>query len=678
MEKPTNFQMMTKKMLLPASLCLLTLNPFCLKTNAQQRKFVGDLNGSPFMFVPRGPIQPMPNGAHAMYRSYDGTNNNIGRQREEWGASDIALLREMPTEYGNSDTKNALGGVNRPSPRKISNVLCDEPVTQFNSRNLSAFVYVWGQFLDHDIVLTPTGNSEYLPITLPDDEPLFTEAIPFFRSEVRAGTGLTNPRQQSNLNTAWVDASVVYGSDNTRAKWLRTMQNGKMKTSTGNFLPWNTTNNEANGNIDVNAPSMANDADHTVKTFVTGDIRGTEHPGITALHTLFVREHNKICDRLKSQGFSNDEEIYQKARKEVGALIQVITYQEFLPAMGVTLNNYTSYRENVQPDIANTFTTAGYRIGHTMVADELALRDNNCQEISPGALDLIDVFFTPQIILDYGLEVFLKGFSTHKQYETDTKINSVLRNFLFGSPTSEIRFGLDLAALNIQRGRDHGLPNYNTVRAFYTGNPVRSFSQITSDPNKAAALQSLYRNVNDIDLWIGILSEDRLPGKSVGRTMHEILRVQFEKLRDGDFYFYKNDPFLPANTRNQITNTKLSDVIKRNTTLTNLQDNVFFINPCPGESGESRIASSDITSDADIKLYPNPVKDLITVELSNSDEPSTIKIITPNGTTRKTMITALGETNLQINIHDLVNGIYFLNIANSKQMKTLKFVKFAD
>ncbi|MBK8722396.1 MAG: hypothetical protein IPL95_09050 [Saprospiraceae bacterium] len=96
----------------------------------------------------------------------------------------------------------------------------------FNSRNLSTFVYVWGQFLDHDINLTPTGNTEYSPIVLPNDEKIFTEPIPFYRSEVASGTGVTNPRQQLNLTTAWIDASVVYGSDSTRASWLRTKNMG--------------------------------------------------------------------------------------------------------------------------------------------------------------------------------------------------------------------------------------------------------------------------------------------------------------------------------------------------------------------------------------------------------------------------------------------------------------------
>ena len=75
-----------------------------------------------------------------------------------------------------------------------------------------------------------------------------------------------------------------------------------MKTSAGNYLAYNTTTGELADPIDVNAPSMANDGDHTTKTFVAGDVRAAEHPGILSLHTMFVREHNKICDRLISQG----------------------------------------------------------------------------------------------------------------------------------------------------------------------------------------------------------------------------------------------------------------------------------------------------------------------------------------------------------------------------------------
>ncbi len=455
-----------------------------------RREFAGKLFVNQPRETPLRDKTRLPVFLHQPFRTYDGTGNNISsKQAFEYGAADIALFREIPAQYGPSDPNNAMAGANRPGPREISNLLCDEPVTHFNDRGLSTFVYVWGQFIDHDMSLTPTGTTEYVPIPLPADETVFTQEIPFYRSEVRAGTGNGIPRQQSNLNSSWIDASMVYGSDSIRAKWLRTFSRGKMKTSSGNYLPWNTLNGEFSGTIDPNAPDMANDGGKTIKTFVAGDIRAAEHPGISGLHTLFVREHNRICDRLAAQGLKNDELIYQLARKEVGALIQAITYQEFLPAIGIHLDNYSGYKPNVRPDIMNTFATAGYRIGHTMVADDILLRNNLCQVVAPGSLDLVDVFWAPSVLLTYQMEPFMKGFASHTLYETDTRINSVLRNFLFGNPADTTRFGIDLASLNIQRGRDHGLPDYNTVRKFYTGNGITDFSQITKDSAQVASLK---------------------------------------------------------------------------------------------------------------------------------------------------------------------------------------------
>jgi len=495
---------MSKKLLRVKTLTIWSVLLCSLHIQAQSVKFNEGFDVKQILYTPQGKTKPITNGKHPVNRTIDGTNNNLTAQGgTQWGSTDIILYRELPAAYGSSDQNNAMNGSTRPSARKISNVLCDEPKTNFSSRNLSAFVYVWGQFIDHDMVLTPTGTSEYNPIELPSDEPLFNVAIPFFRSAIQPGTGVSNKREQINQNTSWIDGSVVYGSDDSRAKWLRTKKQGKLKTSAGNLLPRNTITGEKNSAIDPASPSMANDANHTVKTFVAGDVRAGEHPGITALHIIFVREHNNICDRLVAEGLKNDEKIYQKARKEVGALIQAITYEEFLPALGVTLSEYGGYNYTARPDIANTFATASYMIGHTMVADELALRTNDCKEAGPGSLELLDVFFNPDLMTSYGPDVFLKGLSTHKQYETDTKINSILRNFLFGNPTDPIKFGLDLAALNIQRGRDHGLPDYNTVRKFYTGFGITSFSQITIDPVKAAALEAIYGNVNNIDLWVG-------------------------------------------------------------------------------------------------------------------------------------------------------------------------------
>ncbi len=616
---------------------------------------------------------------HAPYRSINGTNNNISSSsKTNWGAAGITLYREMPPQYGSSDPGGAMGGVNRPSPRAISNAVIDEPITQFNTRHLSTLVYQWGQFLDHDMSATPTGTTEYVPISLPGNEVIFTEEIPFNRSAFQMTTDARGRqvRQQLNLITSFIDGSNVYGSDTKRATWLRTMRNGKLKTSAGNLLPYNTRTGELSGAIDLNAPSMANDSDHRVKTFAAGDDRAAENPVLTSLHTLFVREHNRICDSLIRLGMRNDEQMYQIARKIVGAEIEAVTYQEFLPALGIVLAPYRGYRDNVRPDIMNSFATASYRLGHTMVSDDVLFRDNNCGEVGPGEMDLVEVFWNPSLTPTYGIDVFIKGASSHDQYETDTKINDVLRNFLFGSPSSPVRFGIDLGSLNIQRGRDHGLPDYNTVRFFYTGRQARRFSDITSVDSLADSLQVLYKSVNNVDLWIGILAEDHLPGKSVGPTLHAMLKAQFENLRDGDFYFYLNDPYLPNAIRDQIKRTKLSDIIRRNTGLSNMAVNAFRTDSCDEEEEiTTKAITTEVVPKPEFKIYPNPVRDLLTIDMTGLEKPSSIKIVRSNGVLVKTIVPGDGKQLLQVNTLGLTSGIYMVNITTSKETKSFSFVK---
>jgi len=676
---------MSRKPTLNAIACFIIL---CITTSAfaqQKNAFKGRLlSQQQRPRVSSADIFSIFDGRHARFRTYDGRNNNIrSRQTADWGAADIFLFREMPAAYGPSDPQNAMGGVNRPSARKISNVLVDEPVTVFNTRGLSTLVYQWGQFLDHELSLTPTDTIEYVPIPLPPGEVVFTEEIPFFRSEFRSNSNSTGGlRQQLNLNTSWIDGSVVYGSDPQRALWLRTLRGGKMKTSQGNLLPYNTLNGELSGAIDPNAPSMKNDNNGTVKTFVAGDVRAAENPVLTSLHTLFVREHNRICNRLIIEGMRNDELIYQTARKEVGALIQAITYQEFLPSLGITLHQYPGYRDDVRPDIMNTFATAAYRLGHTMVSDDVVIADNNCEEVGPGEFELVDVFWTPELVPTYGVDAFLKGASTHDQYQTDTKINNVLRNFLFGNPNDPVRFGIDLGSLNIQRGRDHGLPDYNTVRRFYTGRPARRFSDITTVDSQAQKIRNLYNgNINNVDLWIGVLSEDHIPGTSVGRTLHEILRTQFENLRDGDYYFYLSDPFLPDNVRTQIKNTTIAKLIKRNTGLTNISSNPFLTLECPFQEEEegadanpNNLTTREAIVAGNVRIYPNPVRDVLNIDLRNNKN-SSIEIISVTGVVVKQLRTAGENNRVQVNMSTLPSGIYAVKINSNGKTKSIRFVK---
>ena len=268
----------------------------------------------------------------------------------------------------------------------------------------------------------------------------------------------------------------------------------------------------------------------------------------------------------------SDEQVYVRARRHVGALMQVITYQEFLPAlMGPDpLAPYEGYNPLVFPNISNTFSTAAYRVGHTMIPTEVLRLDNQGRP-SATPLSLAEAFFNPANIREHGIDPYLKGLTEQLAQEVDTRVVGDLRNFLFGNPGAG---GFDLAALNIQRGRDHGLADFNSVRAFYRLPRYQRFDQITSDPALVSAFETAYGSVDNIDPWIGMLAEDHLAGASIGPTLHLILRQQFEMLRDADRFWYQRD--FTRHELKELEQTTLADVIERNTGVRNLRRNVFF------------------------------------------------------------------------------------------------------
>ena len=163
-----------------------------------------------------------------------------------------------------------------------------------------------------------------------------------------------------------------------------------------------------------------------------------------------------------------------------------------------------------------------------------------------------------------GIDSILKYLASDPSSEIDSTLVGGVRNFLFGAPGAG---GFDLASLNIQRGRDHGLADYNTIRASYGLPRVTSFGQITANPALRAKLQLLYGSVNNIDAWVGGLAEDHAPGANTGPLIQRILADQFERLRDGDRFWYEINGF-STQELNDIRHTTMSDVIRRNTTTT--------------------------------------------------------------------------------------------------------------
>lgn len=521
-------------------------------------------------------------------RTYNGGGNNL--DNPTWGMAGEQLLRIVPPQYTGGASDPA--GADRPNPRLISNIVCLSSNRPPHPR-LSDFMWAWGQFLDHELDLTPDNNSEPIDLRTPRNDPDRPNAvIPFNRSVFDPSTGTTagNPRQQTNVLSSYIDAANVYGSNETRAAALRRFDgSGQLKTDADTrrgpsskskrpaLLPFNVA-----GLSNAQGPGRSDDPPG--EFFVAGDVRVNEHAVLTCLHTLWMREHNKLCEELacgelrlpkqELDDLGRDEAIYQRARRYVGAKMQAITFSEFLPNLlgSDAIPDYRSYNPYVNAAVSNLFSTVSYRLGHSMLSETIRL--------VPGRDMLLrESFFSPETVQRHGIEPFLSGLAKQNMQQVDTQAVEEVRTFLFnvhGSSSRRPAMLLDLAALNIQRGRDHGIPDYNSCREQLGLARVRSFEQITDDDETVSRLRQAYDgDLDAIDPWVGGLAEDHRGRGVVGELFHYILRDQFLRLRDGDRFWYENDPAFSRPEIGALRKTTLADIIKRNTKITKLPKNVF-------------------------------------------------------------------------------------------------------
>lgn len=491
-------------------------------------------------------------------RPYDGVGTNA--DNPDWGATGTELLRLAPSENG-EDAE--MSGADRPNAREISNAVSQQFENTTNAAGASDFLWIWGQFLDHDLSLTEGGTTVSANIEVPTGDPFFD---PFNTGEVEITFNRVDEHNGGYANeiTAFIDASMIYGSEAEMVEAMRT-DDGKL--------------------------IMTEDAQLELEgaTLLTGDVRAAENIALSVMHTIFTREHNRIVDELAtaSPEMSADE-LFTTARAHVEAIVQAITFNTFLPVLvgEDQFEAYTGYDATVNPGVSVEFSTAVYRLGHTLLSSNLQLVSEDGQQTDQLALR--DAFFQPGLLTDADLiEDLLRGSATQTAQAVDTMVVEDVRSFLFGPPGAG---GFDLAALNIQRGRDLGVASYNNLRDALGLERAETFSDITSDSDLAARLESVYGSVDLVDAWIGGLAEDPVHGALLGEMFSLVMIDQFTRLRDGDAFWSEGGEILSQDAVAQLWDTTLSDVILRNTDVEAIQSNVFIaMDRHIGDDGKNRL-----------------------------------------------------------------------------------------
>ncbi|XP_061460712.1 myeloperoxidase-like [Rhineura floridana] len=559
-------------------------------------------------------IRPIRCPMDSPYRTITGECNN--RKHPHFGASNHGYARWLPAEYedGVSLPRGLIQGQlyhGHPLPlvRQVSNEIIatpNEDTTDDQERSL-AFMH-WGQWVDHDMDLAPMTQTSIqnheaecdtscnyappcFPIKIPPGDPRIKKpgvCMPFIRT-----TPVCNPttfiREQLNAITSFLDASMVYGSEDPLAKSLRNQSNslGLMAlnqnfTDAGlGFLPFENNSNS----LCLHTNRTAN-----IPCFKAGDKRVTENLGLTAIHTMFVREHNRLATELKKLNpHWGGEKVYQEARKINGAIHQVITFRDYLPLLlGNEMNKqlplYNGYSDSEDPTIANVFSMA-FRFGHSSIPPFVPQLDENFKPLFPHSSLLLHLTFCAswRIVMEGGIDPLIRGFLVDhsKLMKQSQMMVEELQERLFEQV--EI-IGLDLAALNLQRGRDHGLPGYNAWRRFCGLSEPQDEAELAvvlGNPELAKKFLDLYGTPDNIDIWIGAMAEPFVPYGRIGPLLACLIGTQFRKVRDGDRFWWENPGVFTPRQQRALSSASLSRMICDNTHIQEVPMDVFKVNRYP-------------------------------------------------------------------------------------------------
>jgi peroxidase len=438
------------------------------------------------------------------------------------------LAFEAPPGTGNEWQQRVCNACNNSwdfgtDERLVSNEIFAQNASIPDPRSLSSMVPFWGQVIDHDIVRSQSNASDgsfSIPMT-----PIESILLNTTRNAHRKVNGC---RETVTEITPTIDASFLYGGFGQNALLAELRADSgtacRLRTSAGNLL-------------------LLHPTDPT--SFLSGDVRNTEHSVLASFHTLFMREHNRLCSVLDTLRPSwTEEQKFWKARQVVVAKVQHITYAEWIPTFfgqeAHLLSSVSTQGTGVR--MGMEFSVAAYRAGHSMIPD------------SVGDFMLPQLFFNRSLVIEHGIEPFLSGAYQQNAERMDKYVIDGLRNFLFMAPGMQM--GEDLVTRNLFRNRELGMLSYTEIAS--------CFGFTTQN--------------NEQEAFIGLLSEELASQSSLPPGIARIMAEQFKRLRDNDPKFYlSNIHEIGAHFIAEITATSMATIIRANTELENVPDNVFVV-----------------------------------------------------------------------------------------------------
>ncbi|GFY80109.1 peroxidase [Trichonephila inaurata madagascariensis] len=510
------------------------------------------------------------------YRTFDGTCNNL--DHPTWGSANECYLRFQKAFY------DGYGGVRKsvtrdplPEPRNLTvNIFRD---VKQRSQRTSFMLTIFGQAVAHDLgnivklddkaeCCSPgnESNPACLPIRLSPDDPDFSRYNVTCRNfQTSKDCHLCDTANKESLSdvTSFLDASIAYGNSDEKANSIR-----------------------------------RNDG--------TGDERVNQHATLTSIHTLYMREHNRLAAILKLLNPQWDEEqLFQEARRINIAQVQCITYKEYLPyVIGPYLMEQfdlkvkdgpegTLYNPRTRPGIVNEFSTSAFRL-HSMVASNV------------GALRLLfeDLYSNPKLIWDGHMNQLMQGVCRVSSAKYDHWFVKDVTVSLRRPPGKS--YGSDLSSMDIQRGRDTGLAPYIYLVKFCSGNryKITSFEDLSPlmSMENIELLKKNYKSVEDVDLGVGLHMENHLPEAEVGPTTACIIAKQFYLIKFGDRFYFEHEGEVPSFTpdqRNALKQCSFSRLLCDNTNIPRIQKNVMLV---PDAQNNPNIPCNEIP-EIDLSLW---------------------------------------------------------------------------